>query len=89
LILEEQLRAKDFTKEALLQVWIWRHQSLKTIRSWLSDSDHEDPSESEVKNLKLVKWTFEDTNMQKEYKTEATTISKKLEGIGCLPTKKW
>jgi hypothetical protein len=37
-----------------------------------------------VKNLKLVKWIFEDTNVQKVWKTDATNIYEELEGIGCL-----
>jgi len=70
LVLEEQMRAKEFFKRSLVV-----SESLKTLESkvhkkltvrvwrlpnvWRS-------LESEVKNLKLVKWIFEDTNVQKE-----------------------
>jgi len=41
-----------------------------------------------MKNLKLVNWLFEDTSVQKEYKTGEKVISEELKVIGCLSTEK-
>jgi len=79
--MEEQMKAKEFTKEAyvaslsLKTIRVWRPseadcQSLKSPRVWSL-------LESEVKNLELV-ISIEDTSLQKEYKSGTTTISEEL-----------